>query len=69
MTVNWTEKSETQLIEAILTELGETAEQAKAGLKEILPQLDPWFRLPQPSGTGDILTSKLASAGIEEFFP
>jgi hypothetical protein len=54
------------LIYQLFEELGEFAQRASADIKSIRNDLDPWFKLPHPSGRGSILTSKNASAMLDE---
>lgn len=55
-----------ELIGQIVVELGEFARRASADFTSIRDDLEPWYSLPHPSGSGSILTSKKASAMVDE---
>lgn len=58
--------STASLIEKIFIELGDFARRASEDRQAIRDDLEPWASLPHPSGMGSMLTSKQASAMVDE---
>lgn len=64
--MEWSEKSSVEIIQALIQELGEFAQRTSADLTSIRDELDPWYALPHPIGSGSLLTSKSASSAVDE---
>ncbi|MBD3730997.1 MAG: hypothetical protein IE933_14995 [Sphingomonadales bacterium] len=64
--MEWSEKNTTEVIELLFQELVDFAKRASADFKSIRDDRALWYELPHPSGSGSLLTSKVASAAVDE---
>tara|TARA_R100001129_G_scaffold950_1_gene808 strand:+ start:110 stop:1501 length:1392 start_codon:yes stop_codon:yes gene_type:complete len=64
--VHASKKKPEEILELLFEELADFAVRATADFKSVREEFDPWYSLPQHSGSGSILTSKKASALLDQ---
>jgi hypothetical protein len=64
--MDWSSKPSAELIQLLIGELAEFAKRASTDLNSVRDDLEPWYSLPHPSGSGSLLTSKTAGSMLNE---